>query len=308
MIFKKVGALGKIRDGLKKTREKIASNLKGFFTLGRKLDDDLLDDLEEKLVEADLGPTAAMKIVENARVAYRKKEIETTDDLLPFIKNDIRKMLEGGGLELRTAASPPTVILVVGVNGCGKTTSIAKLAKKLTDDGKKVLLGAADTFRAAAVEQLDIWSQRIGVDIVKHATGADPAAVAFDAAEAAVARKVDVLIIDTAGRLHTKENLMTELGKIHRVIQKKIPDAPHEVLLVLDGTTGQNALQQADMFKQVVDVTGIFLSKLDGTAKGGVVVAIRERIDIPVKFIGLGETPEDIEAFDAERFVEAMFE
>ncbi len=308
MIFKKVGALGKIRDGLKKTREKIASNLKGFFTLGRKLDDDLLDDLEEKLVEADLGPTAAMKIVENAREAYRKKQIETTDDLLPFIKNDIRKMLEGDGLELRTAPSPPTVILVVGVNGCGKTTSIAKLAKQLTDDGKKVLLGAADTFRAAAVEQLDIWSQRIGVDIVKHATGADPAAVAFDAAEAALARKVDVLIIDTAGRLHTKENLMTELGKIHRVIQKKIPDAPHEVLLVLDGTTGQNALQQAEMFKQVVDVTGIFLSKLDGTAKGGVVVAIRERIDIPVKFVGLGERPEDIEPFDAERFVEAMFE
>lgn len=308
MIFKRGGALSKIREGLRKTREKIASNLKGVFTLGRKIDDDLLDELEESLVEADLGPSASMKIVESARKAYKSRQIDTTDDLLPYIKNDIREMLEGGGLDLRTAASPPTVILVVGVNGCGKTTSIAKLANLLTQEGKKVILGAADTFRAAAVEQLNIWSERLGVEIVKHETGADPAAVAFDAAEAALKRKADVLIVDTAGRLHTKDNLMQELGKISRVIKKQIPDAPHEVLLVLDGTTGQNALQQADTFNQVVDVTGIFLSKLDGTAKGGVVVAIRERVDIPVKFVGLGEQPEDIERFDAERFVEAMFE
>ena len=303
MIFKKVGALGKIREGLRKTREKIASNLKGLLTLGRKVDDDLLDELEEKLVEADLGPSAAMKIVESAREAYRRKEIATTDDLLPYIKRTIRDMLVGEGLDLIEAEKKPTVILVVGVNGCGKTTSIAKLSHILTQEGRSVLLGAADTFRAAAVEQLEIWSQRIGVDIVKQATGADPAAVAYDAAEAAVARGADVLIIDTAGRLHTKEELMEELGKIRRVIGKKIP-----VLLVLDGTTGQNALNQADMFKKVVDVTGLFLSKLDGTAKGGVVVSIRERIDIPVKFVGLGETPEDIERFDADKFVEAMFE
>ena len=306
MVFKR--GLGKIRDGLRKTREKIASNLKSVLTLGRKIDDDLLDELLESLVEADLGPSAADKIVESARTAYEKKQIATTDDLLPYIKTTIREMLEGGGLDLREAPSPPTVILVVGVNGCGKTTSIAKLSKLLTDEGKKVILGAADTFRAAAVEQLDIWSQRLGVEIIKHETGADPAAVAFDAAAAAVSRNADVLIVDTAGRLHTKDNLMQELGKISRVIKKQLPDAPHEVLLVLDGTTGQNALQQADMFNQVVDVTGIFLSKLDGTAKGGVVVAIRERVDIPVKFIGLGEQPADIERFDAEKFVEAMFE
>ena len=235
MIFK----LSKIREGLRKTREKIASNLKGFFTLGRKIDDDLLDELEEKLVEADLGPSAAMRIVESSREAYKKRQIDTTDDLLPFIKNEIRKLLEGDGLDLLTAPSPPTVIRV---NGCGKTTSIAKLANLLTKEGKKVVLGASDTFRAAAVDQLDIWSKRLGVEIVKHDTGADPAAVAYDAAEAAVARKADVLIVDTAGRLHTKADLMEELGKIRRVIQKKISDAPHEVLLVLDGTTGQNAL------------------------------------------------------------------
>jgi len=307
MIFKG-GALGRIREGLRKTREKITSNLRGFFALGRKLDDDLLDELEEKLIEADLGPSASMKIVEDAREAYRRKEIETTDDLLPYVKSSIRELLEGEGLEILFAQTSPTVILVVGVNGSGKTTSIAKLANLLAKEGKKVILAASDTFRAAAVEQLDIWSRRIGVDIVKHKTGSDPAAVAFDAAEAAIARGADVLIVDTAGRLHTKENLMQELDKIRRVIRKKIAGAPHEVLLVLDGTTGQNALQQADMFKQVVEVTGIFLAKLDGTAKGGVVVAIRESVDIPVKFVGLGETPEDIEPFDAEKFVEAMFE
>ena len=205
-------------------------------------------------------------------------------------------------------ATPPTVILVVGVNGSGKTTSIAKLAKFYRDRGKRVVLGAGDTFRAAAVEQLTIWSKRLGVEIVKQATGADPAAVAYDAAEAAVARGADVLIVDTAGRLHTQENLMRELEKIRRVIGKRIPDAPHETLLVLDATTGQNALQQARMFHEAAPVTGLFLAKLDGTAKGGAVLSIRDELGLPVKFIGLGETPDDIEPFDATSYVEALFQ
>jgi len=308
MIFKKLAGLGRIRDGLKKTREKLSSNLLGIFSLGRKLDEEFLEELEERLLAADLGPAATARIMEDVQGAYREKRIKTTEELYPYLKEEFRIVLEGDGLDIAVASTPPTVVLVVGVNGCGKTTSIAKLAHLFTQEEKKVVLSASDTFRAAAVEQLEIWSRRIGVDIVKHQTGADPAAVAFDAANAALARKADLLLVDTAGRLHTKENLMTELGKIRRVLQKVIPEAPHEVLLVLDATTGQNALQQAQMFKQVVDVSGIVLAKLDGTAKGGVVIRIRQEIDIPVKFIGIGEQPEDIERFDAARFVEALFE
>ena len=216
-------------------------------------------------------------------------------------------MLRSDGAGIRWAAEPPTVILVAGVNGSGKTTSIAKLAHHYTAEGRKVILAAADTFRAAAVEQLTIWADRIGVQIIKHQTGADPAAVAFDAVEAAVARKADVLLVDTAGRLHTQENLMRELEKVHRVLGKKIPGAPHECILVLDATTGQNAIQQVKMFSQAIPVSGLFLAKLDGSAKGGAIIAIREEVDVPVKFIGVGEGPEDVEPFRADEFVEALF-
>ena len=227
--------------------------------------------------------------------------------MLPFLKRSLAEHLSARG-DLNWAAEGPTVILVVGVNGSGKTTSIAKLAGWLRDQGKSVVLAAGDTFRAAAVEQLTIWSKRLGVEIVKQGMGADPAAVAYDAIEAAVARKADALIVDTAGRLHTQDHLMRELEKIRRVLGKRIPEAPHETLLVLDATVGQNAVQQARCFGEVAPVTGIFLAKLDGTAKGGAVLSIRDELDLPVKFVGLGETPADIERFDAEVFVEALFE
>jgi fused signal recognition particle receptor len=223
------------------------------------------------------------------------------------IENLVTQRLGGGERGIAVAAQKPTVVLVVGINGAGKTTSVAKIAKSLRDDGRTVLLGAADTFRAGAVAQLETWSRRLGVDIVKGAQGADPAAVAFDAAEAALARGVDVLLVDTAGRLHTQDNLMRQLTKIRNVIAKKIPGAPHEILLVLDATSGQNAVQQATAFKAACDVSGIFLAKLDGTAKGGIVVAIRDALDVPVKLVGVGETPDDVQPFDPDRFVEAMF-
>jgi fused signal recognition particle receptor len=241
------------------------------------------------------------------RLAYKKGEIKTTDQIVPFLKTDLKQRLTEHGNDVRWATSGPTAILVAGVNGVGKTTSIAKLATLFRREQKRVMLAASDTFRAAAVEQLTIWSQRIGVDIIKHAQGADPAAVVFDAADAAVAREADVLIIDTAGRLQTKENLMKELTKIRNVLSRKMPGAPHEVLLVLDATTGQNAISQAQHFGAAVSVTGLFLAKLDGTAKGGIVVAIKDKLNIPVKFVGTGETPEDIARFNADEFVEALF-
>ncbi|KPK99815.1 MAG: signal recognition particle-docking protein FtsY, partial [Planctomycetes bacterium SM23_65] len=275
--------------------------------LGRKIDADTLDQLEELLILSDMGVETTTKIIDDLRTAYREKRIEKGADFLELLKADVKRNLEERGSQLRAAESGPTVILVVGVNGTGKTTSIAKLARRLSGEGKKVLLAASDTFRAAAVEQLDIWAGRVKVDIVKHRSGSDPAAVAFDAAEAALARKCDVLIVDTAGRLHTETNLMQELNKIQRVLGKKVPGAPHEVLLVLDATTGQNAIQQAKTFAEHVSVTGIFLAKLDGTARGGIVVAIRNQLDIPVKFIGVGEHEDDIAVFEPGPFVEALF-
>ena len=307
-LGKLLAPLEKLKGALRKTRDILGSRFKQIFRLGRRVDRDLLDELEEAMITSDIGVSATMKILGQIKEAYENREVSDAAQLRGYLKQTIRSILNGEAAEINVAPSPPTVILVVGVNGSGKTTSIAKLAQYYRGQGKKVLLAASDTFRAAAVEQLDIWSKRIGVDIVKHQMGADPGAVAYDAVEAAVARNVEVLIVDTAGRLHTKRNLMKELNKIQRVLQKKIPDAPHEVLLVLDATTGQNALPQADLFSQAVAVTGIFLAKLDGTAKGGIVVAIRDKIDIPVKFIGIGETPDDIEPFNAERFVEALFD
>ncbi|MEN8149703.1 MAG: signal recognition particle-docking protein FtsY [Planctomycetota bacterium] len=300
VVFKRLSA------GLAKTTKKLAGRLKEIVA-GRKVDDDLLDEIEETLITSDVGVNATMKILDDLHDAWQDKEVTEGDQVIPWLKDHLKERLATDGAEIAWCDTPPTVILVAGVNGCGKTTSIAKLAHLYTQQGKKVLLAAADTFRAAAVEQLTIWAERTGVDIVKHQTGADPAAVAYDATEAAVARGMDVLIVDTAGRLHTQDNLMRELEKVNRVLGKKIPGAPHEVIQVLDATTGQNAIQQVKIFREGIPVSGLFLAKLDGTAKGGAIIAIRDEIDIPVKFIGVGETPVDVEPFDADAFVEALF-
>jgi fused signal recognition particle receptor len=254
------GFFDKFKQGLKKTREAFSAPLRKLFSVFRSLDESTLEELETMLIGADVGVEASKKIVEGLRVAYKKGEIKSTDQVLDWLKNDLKARLLEHGNEVRLAPSGPTVILVCGVNGVGKTTSIAKLTALYRKEGKRVILAASDTFRAAAVEQLSLWSERLGVDIVKHRQGADPAAVVFDAAEAAVARQADILIIDTAGRLQTKENLMKELGKIRNVAARKIPGAPHEVLLVLDATTGQNAISQAEHFSNAVQVTGLFLA------------------------------------------------
>ncbi|NIA17524.1 MAG: signal recognition particle-docking protein FtsY, partial [Planctomycetes bacterium] len=276
-------------------------------TLGRNINDDLLDELEETLISDDIGVETTDKLIADLRQAWRGGRIKNAEDIIPFLKEHMKSYWPLRDRGLHIAQSPPTVILVAGVNGSGKTTSIAKLAYILSKNNNKVILAACDTFRAAAVEQLTIWSERIGVEIVRHKSGSDPAAVAYDACEAALARGVDYLILDTAGRLHTQQNLMKELTKIRDVVTRKIPNTPNEVLLVLDSTTGQNAIIQAKMFTKAIDVTGIFLAKLDGTARGGIVLAIKDQLDIPVKFVGLGEQPEDIAEFDPETFVEALF-
>ncbi|MFH1613838.1 MAG: signal recognition particle-docking protein FtsY [Planctomycetota bacterium] len=296
-----------LQGRLGKTRDKISSSLSLVLTLGRRIDDKLLAELEETLISDDIGVEMTDKLVCDLREAYKRKEIANTEQIIPFLKDHMKAYWPCRDRELRKAESGPTVVLVAGVNGSGKTTSIAKLAYILSRNQKKVIVAACDTFRAAAVEQLTIWSERIGVEIVKHKSGSDPAAVAYDACEAAIARKADFLILDTAGRLHTQQNLMKQLTKIRDVTARKVPGAPHEVLLVLDSTTGQNAVVQAKMFTEAIDVTGIFLAKLDGTARGGIVIAIKDQLDIPVKFVGLGERPEDIAEFDPEEFVEALF-
>ena len=295
-------------DRLAKTRDKINSSLSSVLTLGRKIDDQLLDKLEETLISDDLGVETTDKLISDLRESYKSRQIDTTDDIIPFLKEHIKSYWPHRDRQLKTAQSGPTVILVAGVNGSGKTTSIAKLAYILSQNKKNVIVAACDTFRAAAVEQLAIWADRIGVQIVKHQTGGDPAAVAFDACQAAIARNADFLILDTAGRLHTQKDLMRQLTKIRDVVAGKIPDTPNEVLLVLDATTGQNAIAQAKMFTQAIDLTGIFLAKLDGTARGGIVIAIKDQLDIPVKFVGLGEKPQDIAEFDPDTFVEALFQ
>ncbi len=296
-----------LKDRLSKTRDKIASSLSSVLTLGRNVDEELLDKLEETLISDDIGVETTEKLITELRQAYRSKQIATTDDIIPFLKEHIKGYWPPQDRQLHFAPSGPTVILVAGVNGTGKTTSIAKLAHTLHNTGKKVMVAACDTFRAAAVEQLTIWAQRINVPIIKHKSGADPAAVAFDACEAAVARGIDFLILDTAGRLHTQKDLMRELTKIRDVVARKIPGSPHEVLLVLDATTGQNAIAQAKIFMEAINVTGIFLAKLDGTARGGIVISIKDKLNIPVKFVGLGEKPQDVAEFDPNVFVEALF-
>lgn len=295
------------RDRLGKTRDKISSSLSSVLSIGRDIDDSMLDELEETLITDDIGVETTDKLISDLRDAYRNRQIAITDDIIPFLKEHIKNYWPHRDRQLHTATAGPTVILVAGVNGSGKTTSIAKLAYILSRNNEKVIVAACDTFRAAATEQLTIWAERIGVQIVKHKQGSDPAAVAFDACEAAASREADFLILDTAGRLHTQKDLMRELTKIRDVVRRKVPDAPNEVLLVLDATTGQNAIAQAKMFTEAIDVTGIFLAKLDGTARGGIVIAIKDQLDIPVKFIGLGEKPEDIAEFNPESFVEALF-
>ncbi|GIW72651.1 MAG: signal recognition particle receptor FtsY [Planctomycetota bacterium] len=300
-------ALQQLARGLHKTRARLGLALRR--ALGQEPSEQTLEELEVALLEADLGVATSEAILEDLRRAWRAGEARSTEALLARLKDDLSRELvaAGNGARLAEAPVPPTVVLVVGVNGVGKTTSIAKLAHHLRQQGRRVLLAAADTFRAAAVDQLRVWSERLGVPIVAAQTGADPAAVVHDALEAAIARGVDYLIVDTAGRLHTHQNLMKELEKIKRVIRKRLPEAPHEVLLVLDATTGQNAIAQARAFREVTEVTGIFLAKLDGTAKGGIVVAIARELGLPVKFVGLGEKPEDVQPFEPRRFVEALF-
>jgi len=304
-IFTKT--LGYVKDRLGKTRDRISSSLSTVLSLGRDIDDALLDKLEETLISDDIGVETTEKLVEDLRDAYRQRQILKTDDIIPFLKEHIKNYWPHRDRQLRHSDSGPTVVLVAGVNGSGKTTSIAKLAYILSRNDSNVIVAACDTFRAAAVEQLTIWAKRIGVQIVRHKSGADPAAVAFDACDAAIARDTDYLILDTAGRLHTQKDLMRQLTKIRDVVARKIPAAPNEVLLVLDATTGQNAVSQAKLFTEAIDVTGIFLAKLDGTARGGIVIAIKDQLDIPVKFVGLGEKPEDIAEFDPDVFVEALF-
>ncbi len=302
MVFRAI--FDKIKQGLARTRG-VFSGVAALFRLRGKVDKDFLAELEKRLYLADVGVAATGEIVGRVRQAFLDKEV--SGDVEAYVKQQLKDMLTAEGTDLNWNPSGPTVILVAGVNGSGKTTSIAKLAKRLQTDGKKVLVAACDTFRAAAVEQLTIWSQRIGCEIVKNEQGSDPASVAHDACERAKARNFDVLIVDTAGRLHTQTHLMRELEKIHRVVSKQIDGAPHEVLLVLDATTGQNAIAQAESFKKTVQCTGLILSKLDGTAKGGAVFAIKQKLGLPVKFIGVGETLEDLEPFDPETYVEALF-
>jgi fused signal recognition particle receptor len=294
----------KIKQGLAKTRG-VFSGVATLFRIKGRVDKDFLKELEKRLYLADVGTGATAEIVDRVRQAFMDKEI--TGDVEAFVKQQLKDLVAPSERGLRTNISGPTVVMVSGVNGAGKTTSIAKLAKLLMNDGKKVIVAACDTFRAAAVEQLTIWSQRIGCDIVKAQQGSDPASVAHDACEKAKARNYDVLIVDTAGRLHTQTHLMKELEKIRRVVGKQIEGAPHEVLLVLDATTGQNAIIQAEQFKKSIECTGIILAKLDGTAKGGAIFAIKQKLGLPVKYIGVGETLDDLEPFDADTYVEALF-
>lgn len=302
--------IGKLRRGLNKTREGSAGALRTILA-GKQLSAELLSDLERAMIQADIGVRTAVELRKDIQAGWERGEIADGDAAMAFLKDQLRAYYPQTDRSLNFAApgTGPTVILVAGVNGAGKTTSIAKIAKALRDQNKSVMLAACDTFRAAAVEQLEIWSKRLGVEVIKGQQGGDPAAVAFDACEAAIARQVDVLILDTAGRLHTQQPLMRQLTKIKNVVEKKFPGAgaPHEVILVIDATTGQNGINQAKVFTEAIDVTGLFLAKLDGTARGGIVIAIREQLAIPVKFIGVGETVDDVQPFDPDQFVEAMF-
>ena len=300
-----MGFFDKIKAGLAKTREAISSTLGGVFSGFSQIDDDFYDELEESLILADLGVETAVKATERLRKAVREQHLKTPEEAKTALKEILVEMLQVGDTALNLSTSP-AVILVIGVNGVGKTTTIGKLATRLVNEGKKVLLVAGDTFRAAAADQLEIWAKRSGAAIVRQHEGADPASVVFDGIQSAKAKGVDVILVDTAGRLHNKQNLMNELGKISRIVERELPDAAREVLLVLDGTTGQNGLIQAKTFKEIAGVTAIALTKLDGTAKGGIVIAVADALQIPVKFVGVGEQPDDLMEFQARDFVEAL--
>lgn len=306
-------AFKKLKEGLAKTRDTLFNKVAVLVSSKSIIDDEMLERLEEILISGDVGVETTMVILDNIKKRVKLEKIESSDHLILYLKEEIAGALHVTGnseaREILLPAGPrPYVVMVVGVNGVGKTTSIGKLANVYREQGHKVIVGAADTYRAAANEQLEIWAQRAGVDIIRQARGADPAAVAFDSLSSAISRKADVVIIDTAGRLHTKINLMEELKKIRRVLDKRLPGAPHEVLLVLDATTGQNALQQVKQFSAAVEVTGIVLTKLDGTAKGGIVLAISNELKVPVRFIGVGEQIDDLQVFDRKAFVDALFE
>lgn len=302
----KKGLFARLMEGLSKTKSNIMGRVDDILNSYTKIDEDLLEELEEVLITADVGLTTTMDIIDQLRVMIKKRGVTDPLEVRDLLKEIISNILTEGNPKIEVDPSP-AVIVMVGVNGVGKTTTIGKLAQKYKKDGKKVMLAAADTFRAAATEQLDIWATRVGVDIIKHHEGADPGAVIFDAIKASQSRKVDLLICDTAGRLHNKANLMNELGKIFKIIDREYPEAKKEVLLVVDATTGQNAVSQAKTFKEVADITGIVLTKLDGTAKGGVVLAVKSEVDVPVKLIGVGERAEDLQVFDAQSFTDAIF-
>jgi len=306
----KVASAEKLRLGLSKTRNGLLNRIRNLLSRKTKIDPELLDEMEEILIQSDIGVDTTIKIVSRVRERVKQEKLENSpDSVIQLLKDELLTILGTEPEHLDVDLHKPYVIMVLGVNGTGKTTTIAKLAARFRNDDKKVILAAADTFRAAAVEQLEIWSQRVGgLDLIKHQDGSDPAAVVYDAMQAAIAREADVVIIDTAGRLHTKKNLMEELKKIKRVTDRALPGAPHEVLLVLDATTGQNAVSQVRQFKDAVEVTAIALAKLDGTAKGGIVIAIKDEFGIPVKLIGVGEKLEDLEDFSPRDFVDALFE
>ncbi len=300
-----MGFFDKLREGLGKTKQTLNEKINDVFANFRKVDEDLLDELEEALIMSDIGIETSTKIINELRIRIKKENIQDEEAVRKVLKEEMIKLLDVGDTAL-DLATVPSVILVVGVNGVGKTTSIGKIANNLKKSGKKVIIAAADTFRAAAVEQIEIWAQRTDCELVKKPEGSDPASVVFDAIQVAKEQQADVLICDTAGRLHNKKNLMDELAKINKVINRELPDSSKEVLLVLDGTTGQNAIMQVKAFKETTDITGIVLTKLDGTAKGGVVVGIVAENKIPVKFIGVGEGVDDMEKFNAEDFVSAI--
>ena len=300
-----MGFFDKLKSGLSKTKESLGEKINNVFSSFRKVDEDFLEELEEILIMSDIGVDTSVKIINELRERMKKEKIEDEEQIKQVLREEMQKILDTGDINLHLNTKP-SVILVVGVNGVGKTTSIGKIANRLAKDGKKVVVAAADTFRAAAVEQLEIWAKRAGAGIVKREEGVDPASVVFEAIKQTKENGADVLIVDTAGRLHNKKYLMDELNKIQKVINKEMPEADKEVLLVIDGTTGQNAIQQVKAFKQEADITGLVLTKLDGTAKGGVVIGIVEENKIPVKFIGVGEQIDDMEVFNSEDFVKAI--
>ncbi len=300
-----MGFFGKLAEGLKKTRESMVRAVDELVNSFTKIDEELFEELEETLILSDVGIVTAQAVCNELRARIKKQGITDASEVKGLLKQIIAEMLAGG--EALNLSTKPSVILVIGVNGVGKTTTIGKLAANLKAEGRRVLLGAADTFRAAAIEQLEIWAQRADVELIKQSEGSDPAAVVFDAITAGKSRGADVIICDTAGRLHNKKNLMDELSKISRVIQREAPDCDTEVLLVLDATTGQNALNQARQFKEAAGITGIILTKLDGTARGGVVIGIKSELQVPIKYIGVGEQIDDLRPFDAQDFVNALF-